>query len=72
MPSMCAPDRSETGKHGRLSELGLRVTNFLAFDVMKQRKADMAYRSRAHRHPAHSPHTRRPPRAPHPGRERGE
>ena len=27
---------------------------------MKQRKADMAYRSRAHRHPAHSPHTRRP------------
>ena len=23
-----------------------------------KRKADMAYRSRAHRHPAHSPHTR--------------
>ena len=26
----------------------------------------MAYRSRAHRHPAHPP----PPRAPHPGREK--
>ena len=31
----------------------------LAFDVRKQSKADMAYRSRAHRHPAHPP----PPRA---------
>ena len=42
----------------------------LAFDVMKQRKADMAYRSRAHRHPAHSPHTRRPRARPTPaGRE---
>ena len=28
----------------------------------------MAYRSRTHRHPAHPP----PPRAPHPGREKGE
>ena len=37
---------------------------------MKQRKADMAYRSRAHRHPAHSPHTRRPRARPTPaGRE---
>ena len=38
----------------------------LAFGVMKQRKADMAYRSRAHRHPAHSPHTRRPRARPTP------
>ena len=40
----------------------------LAFDVRKQSKADMAYRSRAHRHPAHPP----PPARAHPGREKGE
>ena len=35
----------------------------LAFDVRKQSKADMAYRSRAHRHPAHPPPpARAPPR----------
>ena len=33
-----------------------------------KRKVDMAYRPRAHRHPSHPP----PPRAPHPGREKGE
>ena len=43
----------------------------LAFDVMKQRKADMAYRSRAHRHPAHSPHTRRPRARPTPAGRKG-
>ena len=42
----------------------------LAFDVRKQSKADMAYRSRAHRHPAHPPPPARAP--PHPGREKGE
>jgi len=43
----------------------------LAVDVTKQTQGGdtrMAYRSRAHRHPAHPP----PPRAPHPGREKGE
>ena len=48
----------------------------LAFDVinqsMKQRKADMAYRSRAHRHPSHPRTPAAPARAPHPGREKGE
>jgi len=34
-------------------------------------KADMAYRSRAHRHPAHSPHTRRPPARPAPAGRKG-
>ena len=43
----------------------------LAFDVRKQRKADMAYRSRAHRHPAHSPHTRRPRARPAPAGRKG-
>ena len=38
---------------------------------MKQRKADMAYRSRAHRHPAHSPHTRRPRARPTPAGRKG-
>ena len=38
---------------------------------MKQRKADMAYRSRAHRHPSHPPHTRAPARAPPRPGERG-
>ena len=48
---------------------GLELFFFeLAFDVRKQSKADMAYRSLAHRHPAPPP----PQRAPHPGRERGE
>ena len=37
----------------------------LAFDVRKQSKADMAYRSRAHRHPAHPPPPARAP--PRPG-----
>ena len=48
------------------------ITHFLfsqfAFGVMKQTKADMAYRSRAHRHPAHPPPPARAP--PRPG-ERG-
>ena len=41
------------------------------FDVMKQRKADMAYRSRAHRHPAPPPHTRRPRARPTPAGRKG-
>ena len=57
-------------------ERGLYLKNSLfflslAFDVMKQRKADMAYRSRAHRHPAHSPHTRRPRARPAPAGRKG-
>ena len=43
----------------------------LAFGVMKQRKADMAYRSRAHRHPADSPHPRRPRARPTPAGRKG-
>ena len=43
----------------------------LAFDVRKQSKADMAYRSRAHRHPAHPPHTRRPRARPTPAGRKG-
>ena len=50
-----------------------RVVLFLslAFELTKQGKADMAYRSRAHRHPAHPPHTRRPPARPTPAGRKG-
>ena len=44
---------------------------FFFSDVMNKRKADMAYRSRAHRHPAHPPHTRRPRARPTPAGRKG-
>ena len=77
-PSGSSSSRPATSQHGNQScvepvccerELFSLNSFFEAFDGGKQScKADMAYRSRAHRHPAHPP----PPRAPHPGREKGE
>ena len=74
-PADCTTEVAEPWRRGaRVAKEFVKCQSFflsLAFDVMKQRKADMAYRSRAHRHPAHSPHTRRPRARPTPAGRKG-
>ena len=66
--------REQVRDGGKLVNLGRFATPEQAALFYARRRAGRdttdltyAYRSRAHRHP----HTRAPPRAPHPGRERG-